>query len=155
MSNTTNPERMRRYRRPEVAEQVQKQIEHNIAFYASQPDGVISQRIEELEQEWSLERFLQAKAATAGLLGGMFGLLGKRRWVLLAAGAFGFLLYYGARGLDAPGPWLRRLGLRTRAEIDREIYALRVARGDFKNTPGERAELRLVPAKEILEAVNA
>jgi hypothetical protein len=44
---------------------------------------------------------------------------------------------------------MRRLGVRTRKEIDREKYALKVLRGDF-----ERVE-SLPRAEAALQAVNA
>ena len=158
MPTTTNTEgkteRGRRYSQSARPEDIEKQIERNVAYYASQADEVIAQRIEELKQEWSIERWLQANVATVGLIGAVLGLAGRRKWAFLAAGAFGFLLYHGLRRWEEPISQLRRLGLRTRVEIDREICALRVARGDFKNVPAERAELKPVPAKEIIQAVN-
>ena len=46
-------------------------------------------------------------------------------------------------------------GVRTRSEIDREIYALKVARGDFKHLPADRREDAPVPVRQIMQAVNA
>jgi hypothetical protein len=159
MPTTTNAEgrgeRARRFTQREILEDIEKQIERNVAYYGSQTEEVIAQRIEELKQEWSIDRLLQAKVATAGLVGGVLGLAGRRKWGLLVAAAFGFLLYNGLRGPDAAVPFLRRLGIRTRSEIDREICALKVARGDFKNVSAERAELKAIPAKEIIQAVSA
>lgn len=152
---TTREDRVRRYTRPEILENIEEQIERNVAYYASQSEEVIEQRIEELKREWTIERWLQANAATIGLLGGVLGLAGKRKWALLSAAAFGFLLHHGLQGGSPPIPLLRRLGFRTRSEIDREICALRVARGDFKNVTADRGELKPVPAKEILQAVKA
>ena len=56
-------DRVRRYTSPEMLQKIDEQIEHNVAFYASQPDEVIAERIRELQQEWSINRFLQAKVA--------------------------------------------------------------------------------------------
>jgi hypothetical protein len=49
------------------------------------------------------------------------------------------------------------LGARTRSEIDRELYALKAARGDFKNIslPSEETRPAPVPVREIMQAVNA
>jgi hypothetical protein len=159
MPTTCNPQtetdRVRRYTAPEVLRRIEERIERNVAYYSSQPDEVIAQRIEELQREWSISRCLQANVATVGLLGSVWGLLRARKWALLPLTGFSFFLFHGLRGWDPPLPLLRRLGVRTRSEIDREIYALKVARGDFKDLPGERTEHTPVPVKEIMQAVNA
>jgi hypothetical protein len=51
-------------------------------------------------------------------------------------------------------PALRRTGIRTRSEIDREIYALKAARGDFKIVPTEHQPQAGVPAGDIMRAVT-
>jgi hypothetical protein len=151
----TETDRVRRYTTPETLQKIDEQIERNVAFYATQPDEVIAERVRELQQEWSINRYLQAKVAAMGLLGGLLGFALSKKWALLTIGGFGFLLFHGLRGWDPRIPALRRLGLRTRSEIDRELYALKVARGDFKNLPGERPTLAPIPVHEILQAVNA
>jgi hypothetical protein len=138
-----------------MLQKIDEQIERNVAFYASQPDEVIAERIRELQREWSINRFLQAKVAAMGLLGGILGFAVSKKWALLTIGGFGFLLFHGLRGYDPRIAPLRRLGLRTRSEIDRELYALKTARGDFKNLSAERAAQASVPVHEILQAVNA
>jgi len=148
-------ERVGRYSRPEMLADIQKQIERNVAYYASQTGEVIAERIEELNREWSIERCLQANIAGVGLVGGVLGLAGRKKWALLVLGAFGILLHHALQGWDTPIPFLRRLGLRSRKEIDQEIYALRVARGDFKDMSAERLELKPVPTKQIIQAVKA
>jgi hypothetical protein len=47
-----------------------------------------------------------------------------------------FLFQHAVQGWCPPLPVLRRLGVRTREEIDREKYALQVLRGDFANIHG-------------------
>jgi hypothetical protein len=159
MPTTLDPanevDRVRHYTSPEMLQKIDEQIEHNVAFYASQPDEVIAERIRELQQEWSINRFLQAKVAVMGLLGGILGFTVSKKWALLTIGGFGFLLFHGLRGWDPRIAPLRRLGLRTRSEIDRELYALKAARGDFKKIPAERPTQAPIPAHEILRAVNA
>jgi hypothetical protein len=148
-------DRVRRYTSPEMLQKIDEQIEHNVAFYASQPDEVIAERIRELQQEWSINRFLQAKVAAMGLLGGLLGFSVSKKWALLTIGGFGLLLFHGLRGWDPRITPLRRFGLRTRSEIDRELYALKAARGDFKKFPADRPAQAPIPVHEILQAVNA
>ena len=151
----TEADRVRRYTSPEILQKIDEQIERNVSFYATQPDEVIAERIRELQQEWSINRCLQAKVAVMGVLGGLLGFALSKKWALLTIGGFGFLLFHGLRGWDPRIAPLRRLGLRTRSEIDRELYALKAARGDFKNLPAERPAQAPVPVHEILQAVNA
>jgi hypothetical protein len=159
MPITCNPEteadRVRRFTSPESLRRIEQQIERNVEYYGNQPDEVIAQRIEELKREWSINRMLQANVATVGFLGAILGLTSGKKWALLTLGAFSFFLFHGLRGWDPPLPLLRRIGVRTRSEIDREIYALKVARGDFRNLPSERKEYTPIPAKEIMRAVNS
>jgi hypothetical protein len=159
MSTTLNPaseaDRVRRFTSSATLHKIEEKIERNVAYYASQPDDVIAQRIEELKREWSVNRLIQAHAATVGLVGAVLGFTVNRKWALLTLGAFGSLFVHGIRGWAPPLPLLRQLGMRTRTEIDREIYALKVARGDFKDLPLERMKDSSVAASEILQAINA
>jgi hypothetical protein len=118
---------------------------------------VIEERIQELKEEWSINRYLQGNVAAVGLLGAVMGLFVSKKWALLTLGAFSFFLVHGLRGWDPRIRPLRRLGARTRSEIDRELYALKAARGDFKNITlsTEESAQAPVPVREIMQAVNA
>lgn len=139
MTTPLNPadevDRVRRYTSPDVLDQVDQQIEQNIRFYATQTREAISRRIEELRREWSIERYLQINASTVGFLSAFLGLTVNKKWALLTCGALSFFLFHAVEGFDPPMVLLRRKGIRTRKEIDREIYALKVLRGDFSNLP--------------------
>lgn len=156
MAITSDPanetDRVRRYTPPEVLQSIEEQIERNVAYYSTQPDATIDERIEELKAEWSINRRMQANVATIGLAGSIMALFGKKRWAVLPATAFGFFFCHGMTGWAPVIPYLRRRGLRTRGEIDREIYALKVARGDFRKLPGRMAHDDT--ARQILDAVN-
>jgi hypothetical protein len=159
MPTTSNPameaDRVRRYTSPEILRKIDEQIEHNVAYYASQPDKVIEERIRELKEEWSINRYLQANVAAVGLLGAVLGLTVGKKWAVLTIGAFSFFLFHGLRGWDPRIRALRCLGARARTEIDRELYALKAARGDFKSVPAERLAPAPIPVREIMQAVNA
>jgi len=47
------------------------------------------------------------------------------------------------------------MGIRTRSEIDRELFALKVLRGDFDQLPATPEEPPQAPAKDIVRAVNS
>lgn len=86
---------------------------------AAGPDAM-RRRIEALDREWDIERVLETLAPTVILNGIALSALHDRRWLLLPAAAAGFLLQHAVQGWCPPLPLLRRLGVRTRAEIDRE-----------------------------------
>jgi hypothetical protein len=58
------------------------------------------------------------------LTGLVLGLTGNRKWLLVPGIVLPFLLQHGLQGWCPPLPLLRRLGFRTRGEIDREKYEL-------------------------------
>ena len=156
MPTTFNPanevDRVRHYTSPEILQKIDRKIERKVAYFASQPDEVIAEHIRELQQEWSINRLLQANTAAIGLLGAVLGLFVSRKWAVLTLAGFGFLACPGANPRIV---LLRRLGLRTQNEINRELYALKAARGDFKKIPAERPTQVPMPVHEILQAVNA
>jgi hypothetical protein len=159
MSTATNPDLeadpVRRYTSEELLRQIEEKIEHNIRYYAAQPNYVIAQRIEELRHEWSIERYLQINIGALGILTAMLALGKNRAWGLLTCAGLGFFLYHGIRGFDPPIPLLRRMGMRTRSEIDRELFALKALRGDFDQVSTERDTPPHAPAREIIRAVNS
>jgi hypothetical protein len=59
--------------------------------------------------------------------------------LVLTLAVLGFLLQHAVQGWCPPLALLRRLGVRTRREIDAEKYALKALRGDFDGG-GDRVE---------------
>lgn len=119
-----------------INEEIRLATEHNIAYYASKGPAAIDQRLDELEQEWDIERLLETNASIACLVGLTLGVTVNRKWLLLSAGVAGFLLQHAVQGWCPPLPIFRRLGVRTAAEIDYERYALKAIRGDFRQFTG-------------------
>ncbi len=98
----------------------------------SRGQEAIRRRLTELDQEWDVERALEANAATAALLGLTLGATVDRKWFLFPAFVAGFLLQHAVFGWCPPLPVMRRLGFRTRCEIEQERYALKALRVTFK-----------------------
>ena len=94
----------------------------------------LSARIVELERESDVERVLEINASTLALSGLALGVFVNRKLLAIPAVVLGFLLQHGIQGWCPPIPVLRKLGLRTRQEIDAEKYALKAMRGDFDAT---------------------
>jgi hypothetical protein len=95
----------------------------------------ISERIAQLDREWTVGR---ASKATAGLMIvvglALTAVFGPWWLVLTAAGGLLLLPYlFGRRSLL--GYVFHQLGLRRGSEIEQEKVALKALRGDFQNVP--------------------
>jgi len=126
-----------------VNHRIDETIARTVCRYAGRSPAAITARIEELEREWDIERLLETNASIAALTGLGLGTFVHRKWYALSAGVLGFLLLHGIQGWCPPLPVLRRLGVRTRSEIDREKFALKYLRGDFDELSGREAALKL------------
>ena len=145
-------ERVRRHTSPRTNERIDRAISETIQAYGTRTEGAISRRLDELDREWDIERMLQTNAASLALLGVILGVAADRRWLALSGGVLGFLLMHGVQGWCPPLPLFRRLGVRTRGEIDRERFALKFLRGDFdfvRKSSGEINVAALVHAAEL------
>lgn len=100
----------------------------------------IDRRLYELEQEWDVERTLEANAASLTVLGTVLGAFVDRRFLALPALVGAFLLQHAIQGWCPPLAILRRRGVRTMREIDEERTALKALRGDFDELPGTPAD---------------
>ena len=116
----------------EQLKKIEQKIEANIRFYSALPKIAISKRISELEREWSIERWLETNASGVAFSGIIMGLTVNRKWFALPFLMTGFLFLHAIHGWCPPVTILRKMGVRTRAEIDREKYALKFLRGDFE-----------------------
>jgi hypothetical protein len=103
----------------------------NINHYY-QNRGAIGQRLMELDEEWDIERMLELNTGLWAVIGIVLGITRNRVWLLLTLGAGALLARQALEGNSAAVPLLCKLGFRTRAEIDKEKYALKALRGDFK-----------------------
>lgn len=128
----TTSDRVERSTDPEINERIERQTVEEIACHAAGGRSAIERRLEELDEEWDIERTLEANAATASLIGLILGATRSRRWFLLPVGVAGFLLQHAVQGWCPPLPLFRALGVRTAEEIARERYALKALRGDFE-----------------------
>jgi hypothetical protein len=112
-------------------------------------------RLSELDREWDIERVLQANASTLVIIGTMLAITVDKRFFMLPAAVFSFFLQHALQGWCPPVPALRRLGVRTAREIDRERYAIKALRGDFDRIPMARSADRTARVRAVLEAVDA
>ena len=108
----------------------------NIARGISASDRIDS-RLAELDREWDTERILELNASLLALSGVLLGKFVNRKWFFLSIAVTGFLAQHALQGWCPPLPVLRRLGVRTRKEIELERNALKTARGDFDKVPAQ------------------
>lgn len=134
-----------------VNEEIRHQTEANVVRYASAGPDAINRRLGELEREWDIERTLEANAATLAAVGAGLALLVHRRFALIPLVVGSFLLQHAVQGWCPPVPILRRMGVRTEREINRERYALKALRGDFRDV---RSSDSTAPTR-ALEAASA
>lgn len=113
-------------------EEIDQETLLNIEFYGSLSHRDITRRLEELRNEWDIEKLLEVNAAVLALSGLVLGKLVHRSWYMLPGVVASFLLQHGIQGWCPPLPLFRALGYRTRQEINEEVYALKVLRGDFE-----------------------
>jgi hypothetical protein len=137
---------------PAINRRIEQEMRDRITLYAHKSPEEISQRISELEQEWDIDRCLESNGSALALAGMVLSWVGGRKWLLLPALTLPMLFMHAVQGACPAVPLLRRFGIRSRREIDSEIYALRLLRGDFDGSTGpERALKALEPELRPVE----
>lgn len=118
-------DRVRANTPPEINQAIDMEIAATVRYYASKTNYEIGKRIEELDTEWDIERYLEANAAMFSLIGAVLGLKLSKNWFILPILVATFLLQHATQGWCPPISIFRRMGIRTRQEIEVEKYALK------------------------------
>lgn len=150
-----NADRVRENTRQSINERLDREIRNRALYFATCDAYEITERIDELEREWDIERVLQANASALALSGLGLAVASKnKKWLFVPGIVLSFLMQHTLQGWCPPVPFFRRLGVRTRPEIEREKYVLKVLRGDFDKVSTndgdnfDRAEDALAAVKE-------
>jgi hypothetical protein len=150
--NQTHDE-VREHTLPAVNRRIDALVEERVKDVLCRESGpALAQRIQALEHGWSAERAFALVSGAACLVGcALAERLGGRSW-LVPAGVGVLLLEQSLTGSSVVMQVMRRLGLRTRRELDLEKFALKGLRGDFLRIPHEggpelRANAALVAAQ--------
>lgn len=114
----------------DVNRRIARETQERLVYFSEHLDE-IPRRLKELDQEWDIERSLEANAAALAFTGTALGVAGRRGWFLLPAAVTAFLFQHAVQGWCPPLPVLRRLGFRTAQEIERERNGLKALRGDY------------------------
>jgi len=122
---------------PTVQEAVdanRQRTEANIAYFRENPSE-LDRRIVELDEEWDVGRVLQVVTSGAAVASFWMSLTKTRLFLLVPLVLAGGALHHGLTGQSPALDLARRLGFRTRDEIEEERTALKALRGDFKDGP--------------------
>ncbi len=119
----------------DVNRKIERKATRRVIHAAGEPQPAIARRIDDLDTEWDIERWLEANAAALAFTGTVLGLLLNKKFFAIPCFVLPFLFQHAIQGWCPPVPILRRKGVRTRREIDAEKYALKALRGDFSNMP--------------------
>lgn len=128
-------DRVREHTQPVAQDRIDEKTRRNIRYYAVQPGSALDEHIAELDRERDVEQVLETNASLLALSGAVLGTTVHKGFFLLTGVVLGFLAQHAISGWCPPVPVIRRLGVRTRAEIDQEKYALKALRGDFRSVP--------------------
>ena len=110
-------------------------LEQRLACLADAGPQAITERLNEIEKEWSAGRVTKATIGFIIVAGLALATVAGSWWLILPAfGAF-FLLQYLFSRVSWLGAMYRELGFRSGAEIDHEKFALKALRGDFHQLP--------------------
>lgn len=115
----------------ELSNKADTGIQESINHYYNDPSE-IDARLEELEAEWDTERILALNAGAVSVAGILMSIAGGKKWLALPLLATAFLANHAIKGYCPATSVLKKMGYRTRTEIDKEKYALKALRGDFK-----------------------
>lgn len=121
--------------------EIQRETERNVERFDGSNKETIAKRLEELDREWDIERTMETGASAHILAGLLLAVFVNRRFLLWSGLVAGFVMAHALFGWFPALPFLRRLGVRTQAEIDEERVALRIMRGDFGTTEDAKAAL--------------
>jgi hypothetical protein len=139
--------------RPEINAQIERQTEANIAKYIGASPSDIDTRLVQLDQEWDIERVLEANASGIILFGLLMTITVSWYWLILPIAVASMLFLHALQGWCPPVPLFRRLGVRTETEINQERFALKVLRKDFEGLPQPEGD-KLTQAVELLQAAK-
>jgi hypothetical protein len=151
---TDTIDRVRAHTAAHVNETLERNAERRVTRAVTAPAAALSRRIEELDREWDIERYLEMNASALAFTGVMLGLFMNRKFFAIPCLVLPFLFQHAVQGWCPPIPILRRRGVRTRREIDAEKYALKALRGDFDRVPRQGASAASERGRAVWQAAN-
>ena len=130
-------DRVREHSPIQLNERIDRATQRRVLRAGGESKAALSRRIEQLEDEWDMERVLETNASAIALSGVLLGLFVNRKFFIVPCIVLPFLLQHATQGWCPPIPFFRSRGVRTRKEIDTEKVAVKALRGDFANIDGQ------------------
>ncbi len=108
-----------------------KSVAENLDYYRLESEGVINNRIKELEAEWDVERSIQLKASLIAFSGLALGASLGKKWLMIPAAICSFFAVHAIKGGAMPVSG----NSRTRRQIAEEQFGLKelLRKGSYKN----------------------
>lgn len=113
----------------------QPTLEARLACLADAGSPAITDRLHQLDREWSAGRMTKATIGVLVVTGLALAAVAGPWWLILPGIGGFFLLQYLFSRTSWLGATFQEMGFRSGADIDQEKFALRVLRGDFKSLP--------------------
>jgi hypothetical protein len=129
-------DRVREHSSTKLNERIDRATQRRVLRAGGESKAALSRRIEQLDEEWDMERVLETNASALALSGVLLGLFVNRKFFIVPCIVLPFLLQHATQGWCPPIPFFRSRGVRTRKEIDTEKAAVKALRGDFTGIDG-------------------
>jgi hypothetical protein len=110
-------------------------LEQRLARLADAGPQAITDRLNEIENEWSAGRMTKVTLGVVILIGLALAATVSVWWLILPSVGALFLLQYLLTRTSWLGAAFHELGLRTGTQIAQEKFALKALRGDFRHLP--------------------
>ena len=139
--------RVAAYTNSEVNDMIRSHTLEVLEDYEDAEEEELSKRISQLNSEWDMERFTEAKAAACIMGCSLLGMSKKKFWSFFTLLAGTFLLQHALLGWCPSTPLMRKMGIRTAEEISQEKMVLKALRKDF-------GHVKTNDVKDLLKAVE-
>jgi hypothetical protein len=126
-------DRVRTHTAQDVLRRIDEHTIDRLEHSASGNPEVLRRHLDDLDREWDTDRAIELESSLMGLIGLALGAWVRPAMLVLPLFVGSAVLVHALTGRYPLLPLFRSAGLRTGREINRERYALKALRGDFKD----------------------
>lgn len=138
---------------PEINDRIKNQTIWSVNAHRDSNESKLNDRIKKLDFEWDTERFLETNASLIVLISSILGLKHKKCWFFLTGTVGLFMFQHALHGWCPPLPVIRKMGVRTAEEINKEKMALKIIRGDLTKVV-EDTQKNNIEVTAILDSIE-
>lgn len=121
-----------RHRSPvSINDRIEEKIANQIRVFSRKDSEDITERINQLDQEWDLDRTLVALLSGGASIFSLLGATKRQKWAYFPSILLSILTLHSFKRWSFIGLLLRRFNIRSKDEISSEKYALKTLRGDY------------------------